>query len=89
LRLSREFTDSDVYKLIEVMSWEQGRLPTAKREQEIQRLIATSLGQAGFRVDTPECSIVFDLFISHYPLRLATTPSNSRTFGHTTDFTKE
>ena len=38
-RRGREFTDSDVYKLIEAMSWEQGRLPTAKREQEIQRLI--------------------------------------------------
>lgn len=38
-RRGREFTDSDVYKLIEAMSWEQGRLPTAKREQGIERLI--------------------------------------------------
>lgn len=38
-RRGREFTDSDVYKLIEAMSWEQGRAPTAKREQQIARLI--------------------------------------------------
>lgn len=37
-RRGREFTDSDVYKLIEAMSWEQGRAPTIKREQDIQRL---------------------------------------------------
>jgi uncharacterized protein len=39
-RRGREFTDSDVYKLIEAMSWEQGRKPTVEREKAIVDLIA-------------------------------------------------
>jgi DUF1680 family protein len=39
-RRGREFTDADVYKLIEAMSWEQGRKPTPDREQQIQELIS-------------------------------------------------
>lgn len=38
-RRGREFTDSDVYKLVEAMSWENGRRPTKKLESGIQRLI--------------------------------------------------
>nr|WP_240642224.1 beta-L-arabinofuranosidase domain-containing protein [Microbacterium sulfonylureivorans] len=38
-RRGREFTDSDVYKLIEAMSWENGRLPTPALEAEIRQLI--------------------------------------------------
>ncbi len=38
-RRGREFTDSDVYKLIEAMSWENGRRPTPELEASIRRLI--------------------------------------------------
>lgn len=38
-RRGREFTDSDVFKLIEAMSWENGRHPTPELEAGIQRLI--------------------------------------------------
>lgn len=37
-RRGREFTDSDVFKLIEAMSWEQGRAPTEARERAILEL---------------------------------------------------
>lgn len=39
-----------------------------------KRVTATWLGQAGFRVESAEGSIVFDPFISHYPGRLVTAP---------------
>ncbi len=39
-RRGREFTDSDVFKLVEAMSWEHGRMPTPAREQRIQELTA-------------------------------------------------
>lgn len=38
-RRGREFTDSDVFKLVEAMSWEQGRFPTAGRQLQILELI--------------------------------------------------
>ena len=38
-RRGREFTDSDVFKLVEAMSWEQARVPTAGRELQILELI--------------------------------------------------
>ena len=38
-RRGREFTDSDVYKLIEAMSWENGRQPSDELERSIQNLI--------------------------------------------------
>lgn len=38
-RRGREFTDSDVYKLVEAMSWENGRAYTQEREDQIRDLI--------------------------------------------------
>jgi hypothetical protein len=39
-RRGREFSDSEVYKLVEAMCWEQGRAPTADRERRIAELVA-------------------------------------------------
>lgn len=39
-RQGREFADSDVYKLLEAMSWEQGRVLTERRERRIRELTA-------------------------------------------------
>ncbi|MDR1824720.1 MAG: glycoside hydrolase family 127 protein [Bifidobacteriaceae bacterium] len=38
-RRGREFADSDVYKLLEAMIWEQARRPSQAREQRIRDLI--------------------------------------------------
>ena len=40
-RRGREFSDSEVYKLVEAMSWETGRSPQPEREREIAELVAT------------------------------------------------
>lgn len=40
-RRGREFTDSDVFKLIEAMSWEQGRRPDPRLEDALVALIDT------------------------------------------------
>ncbi|WP_034593392.1 glycoside hydrolase family 127 protein [Hamadaea tsunoensis] len=47
-RRGREFSDSEVYKLVEAMSWESGRLPSADREREIVELTGmVAAAQAG------------------------------------------
>ncbi|MCP2329184.1 hypothetical protein HDA40_007691 [Hamadaea flava] len=43
-RRGREFTDSEVYKLVEAMSWENGRLPTPARDREITELTTLFAG---------------------------------------------
>ncbi|MEV1329371.1 beta-L-arabinofuranosidase domain-containing protein [Micromonospora costi] len=40
-RRGREFSDSEVYKLVEAMSWETGRRPDPARTREIDELVAT------------------------------------------------
>lgn len=39
-RRGREFSDSEVYKLIEAMCWEDGRRPDGRRHREIDELVA-------------------------------------------------
>ncbi len=39
-RVGREFADSDVYKVIEALSWEEGRVPSAPFEQAVLDLAA-------------------------------------------------
>lgn len=43
-RRGREFSDSEVYKLLEAMSWETGRAATPERERETTELIALIAG---------------------------------------------
>lgn len=40
-RRGREFSDSEVYKLVEAMAWETGRAPQPEREREIAELVAS------------------------------------------------
>lgn len=40
-RRGREFSDSEVYKLVEAMSWETGRAPQREREREIAELVGS------------------------------------------------
>lgn len=39
-RKGREFTDSEVYKLVEAMSWENGRAPSSELDARVEALIA-------------------------------------------------
>ncbi len=43
-RRGREFSDSEIYKLLEAMSWETGRRPDPAREREIADLTAMVAG---------------------------------------------
>jgi DUF1680 family protein len=43
-RRGREFTDSEVYKLVEAMAWETGRAPSPARDREITELSALFAG---------------------------------------------
>ena len=43
-RRGREFSDSEVYKLVEAMSWETGRQADPAREREIAELVAMIAG---------------------------------------------
>ncbi|NUT34287.1 MAG: glycoside hydrolase family 127 protein [Hamadaea sp.] len=43
-RRGREFSDSEVYKLVEAMAWETGRAATPEREREVADLVALISG---------------------------------------------
>jgi DUF1680 family protein len=43
-RRGREFSDSEIYKLLEAMSWENGRRPDQARDEEIGELAAMIAG---------------------------------------------
>lgn len=42
-RVGREFSDSDIYKVVEALTWENGRKPSDEFEEVIQRLATKAL----------------------------------------------